>query len=75
MDELPAEWEEVFEQRGFDCLSVAGKGLNGSLHVDRVPERDCRRDEGQPARPVSLLFEAALSGGGFRSSECQSPSG
>jgi hypothetical protein len=61
VDVFPSEWREVFEKLRVDGLALDGEGLNSSLDIDRVPEGDCRCDEGQSAGPVSLLFEAAVS--------------
>ena len=60
VDVLPAERGEVLEQLRIEGLPVSSGDLDRPLYVHGVPERDCGRDESQPACAIASLLEAPI---------------
>jgi len=57
---LPPERGEVGQQGVRDGLATLSKGIDRAAEIDRVPQRDRRRDQGEAARAVLLQFGDAV---------------
>ena len=57
---LPSEWGKVCEQRVRHDVAAETDGIERAAEVDRVPQDDRRRDQGEAARAVSLGLGGAI---------------
>ena len=60
VDVLPAERRDMGEQGVGNDLAAAAQGVQGAAEVDRVPQRDGSRDQGQAAGTVLLQLRGAI---------------
>ena len=56
MDVGKARWPQVDEVFFLDRISLTSQGVEGSLHIDRVPDDDSIGQEIQTSRLIGLAF-------------------